>query len=79
MWPADLDKRQFSGQVDDLPLPSSGNRIPDGTLWPGGEISLVGLIKLCVLSTDQQSVRIMLLESNGFPHKAGGEMQKLLI
>lgn len=33
-----------------------------GTLWPGGEISLVGLIKLHVLPTDQQSLRIMLLD-----------------
>lgn len=76
MWPVDLDKERLSGQVGDLPSPSFGNRPPAGTLWPGGEISLVGLIKLHVLPTDQQSLRIMLLEREGFPHKAGGERCK---
>lgn len=57
-------------------MPSFGNRPPASTLWPGGEISLVGLIKLHVLPTDQQSLRITLLERDGFPHKAGGERCK---
>lgn len=50
-----------------------GTGHPPPTLWPGGEISLAGLIKLRVLPTDQQSLRITLLERDGFPHKAGGE------
>lgn len=76
MRPGDQDKEQLSGQVGDLPLPSFGNRPPTGTLWPGGEISLVELIKLHVLPTDQQSLRIMLPEREGFPHNAGGERFK---
>lgn len=76
-WPVDLDKKQLSGQVGDLPLPSFGNRQPAGTLWPGGEISLVGLIKLHILPTDQQSQRIMPLERVAFPTQSRwGGMQK---
>lgn len=78
MRPVDLDKERLSGQVDDLPPPSHGNRPPAGTLWPRGEISLVGLIKLHVLPTDRQSLRTMLLERDSFPHKAGGQMRRPL-
>lgn len=75
MWPVNLDKEQLSGQVGGLTLPLCGNRPPAGTLWPGGEISLVGLIKLHGLKTDQRSVRIILLNMLG---RVGGEMQRLL-
>lgn len=67
LWPVDLDKEQSNGQVGDLPSPSFRNRPPCGTLWPGGDVSLVGLIKLHVLPTDQQSLRIIVLERDGFP------------
>lgn len=63
MWLADLDKEQLSGQGGDPASPSYGNRPPTGTLWPGGEISLVVLIKLYVLITDQRSLRSLLLET----------------
>lgn len=76
VWPAAMDKKPLSGQVGDLPLASFGNKPPSSTLWPGGEISLVGLIKLLVLPEDQQSVRIMLLERNGFHNKQVGRDEK---
>lgn len=76
VWPVALDKKPFNGQVGDLPLASFGNRPPSSTLWPGGEISLVGLIKLHVLPKDQQSVRITLLERNGFHKKQVGRNEK---
>lgn len=76
VWPAAMDKKPLSGQVGDLPLASFGNKPPSSTLWPGGEISLVGLIKLLVLPEDQQSVRIMPLERNGFHNKQVGRDEK---
>lgn len=61
VWPAAMDKKPLSGQVGDLPLASFGNKPPSSTLWPGGEISLVGLIKL---------------ERNGFHNKQVGRDEK---
>lgn len=77
MWPVPVDKERLSGQVDDLPSPSYGKGPPAGTLWPGGEISLVELIKLCILPTDQESLRIK-APGNVHPHKAVGKRQRVL-
>lgn len=48
-----------------------GTGHPPYALRPGGEISLLGLIKLRVLTTQQQSLRIILLEAFTHTEQAG--------